>query len=103
MCHSTFRRVAQAQLFQIEILPAQLDLVGERRKLPVVAHQHPEQVGQVLQCRLGAPRLGTDEREHGVDAVEQEMRPYARLQRLQPRLGDRRRQRLGAQMKVAEQ
>ena len=38
-------------------------------------------------------RIAAHQRQHGVDAVEQEMRPDARLQRLQPRLGERRRQR----------
>ena len=48
-------------------------------------------------------RLGAHERQHRVDAVEQEVGPDPRLQRLQPRLGDRRRQRLGAQPEIAEQ
>ena len=72
-------------------------------ELAVVAHQHAEQVGHVLERGFGAPRVAAHQRQHGVDAVEQEMRPDARLQRLQPRLGDRRRQRAGAQMEVDEQ
>ena len=40
--------LAEPQLLELEVLPAQLDLVGERRELAVVAHQHAEQVGQVL-------------------------------------------------------
>ena len=43
-----------------------------------------------LSARRGSLRTSDSTR---VDAVEQEMRPDARLQRLQPRLGDRRRQR----------
>ena len=95
--------IAQPQLLQLEVLPAQLDLVGERRQLAVVAHQHAEEVGHVLERGFGALRVGAHQREHGVDAVEQEMRPDARLQRLQPRLGDRRRQRPRAQPEVGEQ
>ena len=46
---STVQALAQAQLLELEVLPAQLDLVGERREVAVVAHQHAEQVGHVLQ------------------------------------------------------
>ena len=48
-------------------------------------------------------RIGADEREHRIDAVEQEMRADARLQRLQPGFGDRRRQRLRAKPEIDEQ
>src|SRR5664279_4711896 len=41
--------IAEAQLFQLEVLPAQLHLVGKRRKLAVVPHQHAEKIRQVLQ------------------------------------------------------
>ena len=85
-CHSTLQAVAESQLLQREVLPAQLDLVGERHEIAVVAHQHAEQIGHVLERGLGALRVRAHEREHGVDAVEQEMRADARLQRLQPRL-----------------
>ncbi len=44
--------VAQPQLLELEVLAAQLDLVGERRELAVVAHQHAKQVGHVLQRRF---------------------------------------------------
>ena len=52
---------------------------------------------------FGALRVAAHQRQHRVDAVEQEMRPDARLQRLQPRLGDGRRQRAGAQMEIEQQ
>ena len=70
-------------------------------ELAVVAHQHAEEVGEVLERGLRAPRLAAHQRQHRGDAVEQEMRADARLQRLQPRLGDRRRQRARAQPEVA--
>jgi hypothetical protein len=95
--------IAEPQLLELEVRAAKLDLVGERRELAVVAHQHAEQVGHVVQRFLGPLRIAAHEREHAVQAVEQEMRPDARLQRLQPRLGDRRRQRAHAQPEVSDQ
>src|SRR6185312_8679434 len=50
--------VAEAQLLQVEIMTAQLDLVLQRRELAVVAHQHAEQVSQVLERGFGAARVG---------------------------------------------
>jgi hypothetical protein len=50
-----------------------------------------------------ALRVAADEREHGIQAVEEEMRPDPRLQRLQARLGERRRERLREQAEIAEQ
>ena len=94
MFQSTVSRSPRRSFSSVEVLAAQLDLVGQRRELAVVAHQHAEQVRHVLQRGLGAPRVAAHERQHRVDAVEEEVRPDARLQRLQPRLGDRRRQRL---------
>ena len=61
---STIEALAEAQLLEVEVLPAQLDLVGERRQLAVVAHQHAEEVGHVLERRLGALRLAADQRQH---------------------------------------
>ena len=49
-------------------------------------HQHAEELGQVLERGLGALRVLADQRQHRIDAVEQEVRADARLQRLQPRL-----------------
>ncbi len=95
--------LAEPQLLELEVLPAQLDLVGERRQVAVVAHQHAKQVGQVLSAasaRRGS--LRTSDSTRG-DAVEQEVRADARLQRLQPRLGDRRRQRASAQPEIGDQ
>ena len=46
--------VAEAQLLELEVLPAQLDLVGERRELAVVAHQHAEEVGHVVRAPSSA-------------------------------------------------
>ena len=73
------------------------------RKLAVIGHQHAEQIGEVLEHGLGAPRVLAYQAQHGVDAVEQKVRADARLQRLQPRLGQRRRQRAAAQIEIADQ
>ena len=102
MCQSTLQALAQAQLLELEILAAQLDFARQGGQIAVVGHQHAEQIGHVLQRRLGALGLLADQAQHGVDAVEQEMRPDARLQRLQPRLGQRRRQRAVAQVEVVQ-
>ena len=94
--------LAQAQLLEIEILAGQLDFALQRGEIAVVRHQHAEQIGHVLQRGLGALGLCADQAQHGIDAVEQEMRPDARLQRLQPRLGQRRRQGAVAQVEVVQ-
>src|SRR5437899_1618838 len=80
--------ISEAQFFERQVLTAELDLVRERRELAVVAHQHAEEVRHILQRTFGLPRIVAHEREHGSDAVEQEMRADARLQRLQPRFGN---------------
>jgi hypothetical protein len=87
----------------LQVLAAQLDLVLERSQAAVVAHQHPKEVGHVLQRDLSPLGVASDQRKHRVDAVEQEMRPDSRLQRLQPGFGDGRRQRPGAQMEIGQQ
>jgi len=67
-----------------------------------VCHQRAKEIGQVLEGTLGAFRIAADERQDGVQAIEQKVRPDARLQRLQARLGERRRERLGVQPEVRE-
>jgi hypothetical protein len=57
---------------------------------------------QILERRLRAPRLLTHQGQHGVDAVEEKMRPDARLQRLQPRFRERRRVGTQVQSEVSE-
>ena len=57
--------VAQPQLLEREVLAAQLDLVGERRQIAVVAHQHAEQVGHVL----AAPSRRAAARERTSDST----------------------------------
>src|SRR5450755_1497979 len=95
--------IAETQFLQLEVLPAQLDLVGKRRKLAVVAHENAEQIRQIFQRRFRAPRLAAHQRQYRGDAVEQEMRPDAGLQRLQPRLGNRRRERFRTQLKIEQE
>ena len=56
-CSSSSSRrqpLAEAQLLELEILAAQLDFVGQRRELAVVAHQHAEQSRPCPAARLGA-------------------------------------------------
>src|SRR5687767_11389681 len=95
--------LAEAQALDVGVALEQRDLVGEAYELPRIGHQRAEQIRQVLERALGALRVAPDERQHRVQAVEQEMRTDARLQRLQPRLGERRRIGLGEQTQVGEQ
>ena len=89
--------LAQAQLLDFGVALEQRDLVGQAHELARVRHQGAKQVRQVLERALGALRVAADERQHRVQAVEQEVRADARLQRLQPRFGKRGRMRLGEQ------
>ncbi len=88
--------LAQAQLLDGRVALEQRNFVGEAHQAAAVGHERAEQFRQVLQRALGARRIAPDQRQHRVQAVEQEMRADARLQRLQPRLGQRRR--VGAQV-----
>src|SRR5688572_22111440 len=95
--------LAQPQLLEVEILPAQVDLARERSQLAVIRHQHAEQGRHVFQHFLRPPRALADQGQHGIDAVEQEMGTYARLQRLQPRFRESGRKRAVSQLEVVEQ
>ena len=92
--------LAQAQLLEVQILPAQRQLILERDQLAVVGHHGAEQLREVFQRGFGALRLLANQRKHRVQAVEEEMRADAGLERLQARLGDRRREGAVAQMEV---
>ena len=74
--------VAQPQLLDVQILAAEFHFLLQGDEPAVVGHQHPEQVSHILQRPFGALGFAADERQHGIQAVEQEMRPDARLQRL---------------------
>src|SRR5688500_6864538 len=95
--------LAKAPLLERGIALEQRDLVGEAHELARVRHQGAEEIRQVLERALGALRIAPDQRQHRVQAVEQEVRPDARLQRLQARLGQRRRVRLDEEAKVHQQ
>src|SRR2546430_2331070 len=83
--------LTQAQLLQVEILTAQRELVSESDQLTVVDHDGAEQLRQILQSALGSLRILANEGKHGIQRVEKKMRPDASLKRLQPHLGNRRR------------
>src|SRR4051812_40392041 len=77
-----FQPVAESQLLDLEVLPAQLDLFRNRRKLALVAHSDSKKLREVLEyhfCPLG---ILTDQGQDGIQTVEQEVRSYAGLQRL---------------------
>jgi hypothetical protein len=81
--------IAQAQLLDRRVALEQRDLVGEPHEARAFGHQLAKQVREVFERALGTLRVPPHQREHRVQAVEQEMRPDPRLQRLQPRLGER--------------
>src|ERR1700704_1468768 len=92
--------LSQAQLLQVEVLAAQREFVSESDQLTVVDHDSAEQLRQILQSALGSLRILANERKHGVQGVEEEMRTDASLKRLQPRLGNRRRKCPVAKVKI---
>src|SRR5437773_5710829 len=92
--------LTQAQLLQVEILTAQRELVSQSDELTVVDHDGAKQLRQILQSALGALGILTDQRKHSVQSVEEEVRPDASLEGLQPRLGNRRRKCPVAKVKI---
>src|SRR5204862_73918 len=71
--------------------------LAERDRLRALGDGDAEQLGQVFEDALGLARIEANERERGVERVEEEVRPDARLQ-----LGEARR-RLGRQRRQGEQ
>src|SRR2546421_3633086 len=90
----------ELQPLQVEILTAQRELVSESDQLTVVDHDGAEQLRQILQSALGSLRILANEGKHGIQRVEKKMRPDASLKRLQPRLGNRRRECAVAKVKI---
>ncbi len=77
---------AEADLLDRQVAPRQLDLVvAGVTALGIDRERDPEQLGQVLEQRLGALRVASHQTERTVQGVEQEVRPDARLQFGQPR------------------
>src|SRR5262249_52182827 len=95
--------LAEAQLLDLGVALEQPYLVGKAHEALRIRDEAAKQVRQVLERPLGALRVAANERQHRVDAVEEKVRPDARLQRLQPRLGERRRERLDQQPEIDEQ
>ncbi len=85
---------AQTQFFNSQVLPRKLHFLAQCDQFVLVCHGRAEQIRHVFQRNLGALGIGAHDAQHGVDGVEQEVRPDARLQRLQPRFMARRRERL---------
>jgi len=94
---------AQAQAFEIEILFAQGDFIGQTDQFARVAHGGAEQFSQRLQCGFGLLRPGANQREHGVQRIEQEVRPDAGIERGQPGFGLGWRKGAGAQFEIDQQ
>ena len=81
--------VAKTQQFEVQVLPAQRNLVGERHCLTRVRHHRAKQVREILDRGFGTTAVAPHQGQHRVQTVEQKMRPDTRLQRLQSRLGKR--------------
>jgi hypothetical protein len=79
--------LAEARLLDLQIVPRQLGLLRQRGRSALLRQRMAKQLGEVFQDGLGALRLFAHQRDRGVQRVEQEMRPDARLQLGQPRRG----------------
>ena len=78
---------AEPRLLDVEIRGRERQLLIERRPLALGAPQGvAEDLRQLLDGAVGAGRVGVDERGHGVQRVEEEVRVDLRAQRLQLRL-----------------
>jgi hypothetical protein len=75
--------LTQTQRSELQILSPR-SISSARLTSSRIAHGGAEQVGQGLQRCLGLLRPGADQRQHGIQRVEQEMRPDARIQGSQP-------------------
>ena len=94
---------AEADLLDVEVALRQLDLLGQRDRLGAARRWRRETARPGLRARP-RPRAGSSahQRERGVERVEQEVRPDARLQLGQARRGLGRQRRLGAQAQPLE-
>src|SRR5215470_14990716 len=91
--------VLEADLLDAQVAIEQVQLVAERDQLRVVLLQDPAE--ELAQLREGADRgtrlAGADERGHGVEGIEEEVRPELHLQRAE--MGPRQ---LGLQLRGPE-
>ena len=78
--------VAEPQRFDALIDARELELFLEPQRAVRVAQRRAKQIGEILDGLLGALRVAARQRRDRVHAVEQEVRPDARLQRLDARL-----------------
>ena len=77
-------------MLQVQILATQRYFLAHRDQLPVLGQQTAKQFGQVFERAFRALGIAPNDRQNRIQTVEQEMRPDARLQRLEPCLGERR-------------
>ena len=77
--------LAEPQLLHALVGARHVDLLGERDLVALLAEIGAEQIGEILHRLLGARRVAARERGDGVHAVEEEVRPDARLQRMHAR------------------
>src|SRR5690606_2910926 len=78
--------IAQAILLDPQITAAQTIFLCPGGQVVGLGEIGAEQVGQVQHCGFGLVRVNEVQAEDDVEAVEQELRADARLQRLQQRL-----------------
>ena len=79
--------LAVADLLDRQVALRQVDLLVQRDRVAGIGQRHAEQLRQVLEHALGARRVDAHQRQRGVQRVEQEVRPDARLQFGQPHAG----------------
>ena len=78
--------IAEAQLFDAQVVIHQVELFAERARCLAAAERGAEKIGEILDRALGLGRARADQARDRVHAVEEEMRADARLQRVDLRL-----------------
>ena len=85
--HSHLQPLAQAQLLHALVGARHVQFLCQGDDVALVAQGGAEQVGQILHRLLGARGIAAREGGDGVHAVEEEVRPDARLQGMHARGG----------------
>ena len=100
MSHATFSRLDSRSCsiarYSLQVMTSSSSGTSSRASR-MKTRNRSARFSSVCSARRGSVRIRP---EHGVERIEQEVRPDARLQRLQPRLGERRRIGAGAQPEV---
>ncbi len=97
------KTLAEAKIFQFEVLPAEFNFIGQADQFARIAHRRTEEIRECFERRLSLLRPGANQRQHGIQRIKEKMRADAGVQGGQPRLGLGWRKGTRAQLKIAEQ